>query len=253
MTLTPALEAITSPKLWTNLACALATLVVARGASAQEPPDASAAAESVAIRAATIRGAQVTVLDEPNEFAEGRFLVFLVRTPPRGRSAPTMLACGVSGAGRAMRAACVPVPTPGATGNDATFELTAIDVDDIDEDGVDEATIEVSYLGAWVQPGVGSEFRRLTVLKLTPRPAVVFAVETLRSDMSTDRFTARRVSFSDVDGDGHADALVAQWTCSEPPEADTTQNDANCWRSAALHLWLAAARRWGPPTPRGRR
>lgn len=252
MALTSAPEATTSSKLWTTLACALATLVVARGAPAQEPSDAGAAAESVAVRSATTRGAQVRVLDDPDEFAEGRFLVLLVRTMPRGRVPPALLACGVSGTGRAMRAACLPVPTPGASGNEETFELTAFDVADIDQDGEDEATVEVSYTGAWVRPGVGSEFRRLMVLRLIPRPTVAFAVETLRSDMATDRFTARRVTFTDLDGDGHADALVAQWTCSDPPAADTTRNSATCWRSTAHHRWLPATRRWGPAIPLGR-
>lgn len=253
MAVTSGPEAPTSSKLWTTLACTLAALALARGAPAQEPLDeAGAAAESVAIRTAAIRGAQVTVLDQPNEFAEGRFLVLLVRTTPRGRTPPTVLACGVSGAGRAMRAACQPIPTPSASGDAEMFELTAYDIADIDEDGGDELTVEVSYTGAWVRPGVGSEFRRLAVVKLLPRPTVAFTLETLRSDMATDSFTVRRVTFTDLDGDGHADALVAQWTCSEPPAADTTENSANCWRSTAHHRWLAATRRWGPPNPLGR-
>ena len=178
--------------------------------------------------------------------------MLLVRTMPLGRTPPALLACGVSGAGRAMRAACVPMPTPGASGTDATFELTAFEVADIDQDGADEATIEVSYMGAWVQPDVGTEFRRLTVLRLIPRPLVAFSLETLRTDNATDRFVARRVTFTDLDGDGHADALVAQWTCSEPPAADTTQNSANCWHSTAHHRWMAVTRRWGPAVSLGR-
>jgi len=246
VTLTPALEATTSPKLWTNLACALVALVATRGASAQDPPDTVAAAESVAVRTATIRGAQVTVLDEPNEFAAGRFLVLLVRTVPRGRIPPALLACSVSGAARAMRAACLPIPTPGVSGRDATFELTAYDVADVDQDGEDEATIGVSYTGARVRPGIGTEFHRLTILRLIPRPSVVFAVETLRSDMATDRLAVRRVTFTDLDDDGHPYALVARWTCNAPPAADTTQNPAGCWRSTARHRWLPTTRRWGP-------
>jgi len=241
-----------SSQRWATLAGTLAMLVVASGAPAQEPPDAAAAAESVAIRTATIQGAQVTVIGDPDEFAAGHFLVLLVRTVPRGRTPPALLACGVSGTGRAMRAVCVPIPTPNAAGDAETFELTAYDVADIDQDGGDELTIEVSYTGAWVQPGVGTEFRRLAVLRLLPRPSVAFAVETLRSDMATDRFTIRRVTFTDLDGDGHADALVALWTCSDPPSADTTQNSASCWRSTAHHRWLPATRRWGPPIPLGR-
>ena len=252
MAVTSGSEATTSPKLWTTLACTLAALALASGAPAQELSDTAAAAQRVAIRAATIRGARVRALDDPDEFAEGRFLVLLVRTMPRRRTPPALLACGVSGAGRAMRADCLPVPSPGVAGDGETFELTAFDVADLDQDGEDEATVEVSYTGAWVRPGVGSEFRRLTALRLIPRPTVAFAVETLRSDMATDRFTARRVTFTDLDGDGHADALVAQWTCSEPPAADTTQNSANCWRSTAHHRWLPAIRRWGPAIPLGR-
>jgi hypothetical protein len=151
-----------------------------------------------------------------------------------------------------MRAACVPIPTPNAAGDAETFEVTAFDVSDLDGDREAEVAVEVSYTGAWVQPGVGSEFRRLTVLRLIPRPTVLFAVETLRLDMATDRFTVRRVTFTDLNGDSHPDALVALWTCSEPPTADTTQNDATCWRSTAYHRWLAATRRWSPAIPLGR-
>jgi len=246
------LEANTLSKPWTTLVCVLAALVVARGAPAQEPPDAGAAAERVAIRTATIRGDQVRVLDDPHQFAPGRFLVLLVRTQPGGRIPPALLACGVSGTGLTMRAACVPIPTPNAAGDAETFEVTAFDVADTDQDGEDEATVEVSYVGAWVEPGVGTEFRRLTVLRLIPRPAVVFAVETLQLDMATNRFAVRRVTFTDLDGDSHPDALVALWTCSDPPAADTTQNSATCWHSTAHHRWLAATRRWGPAIPLGR-
>ena len=247
----PAPEETTSPKQWTTFACGLAALAAARGARAQEPPDTAAAAESVAVRRATVRGAQVRVLDDPDEFAEGRFLVLLVRSMAQGRTPPALLACVVSGAGSAMKAVCVPVPTPGAAGDGETFELTAFDVADIDQDGQDEARIEVSYVGAWVRPGVGSEFHRLSVLRLAPRPTVAFALETLRSDMATDRFVARRVIFTDLNGDGHPDALVAQWTCSEPPAADSTLYRGNCWRSTEQHRWLAATRRWGPAIPLG--
>ena len=248
-------EVATRPKIWTTLACtlaALAALALARAAPAQEPPDAGAAAESVAVRAATLRGRQVTVIGDPEEFAPGRFLVLLVRTQPGGRIPPALLACGVSGTGRTMRAACVPIPTPNAAGDAETFEVTAFDVMDLDGDRETELAVEVSYTGAWVQPGVGSEFRRLTVLRLIPRPSVLFAVETLRLEMATDRFTVRRVSFTDLDGDSHPDALVALWTCSDPPAADTTQNSASCWASTAYHRWLAATRRWSPAIPLGR-
>jgi hypothetical protein len=178
-------------------------------------------AESVAVRAVQARSsADVYLLEEARQVEPDLWVAVVARVPV-GRLAPTLHACTVAGRWPELTPACVLLPTPLVAQSDEPFATDSFSVGDMDGDGEHELRITVNYQGAYVRPGVGSDFDRLFVVDLVRRPRVVFAMEIRRYTETTGRTIKRPVVFRDVDNDGHEDALVEESICTDADSGET--------------------------------
>lgn len=216
-------------------------LLVAAPCAAQEVPGAFPVADSAAVTALRPSRATDVFILEPARAIGTALVALLVRVPTNSRLAPSLHACTVTGS-EPGRAACTVLPTPSVGPSDNPYNVDSIAADDVDSDGEPELRVAISYQGAWVRLGVGSDFRYLYVVDLVPSARVALALETHRYTMISDRAVDRTVTFRDLNGDGHPDAVVEENACSdstaEPPA------ESHCRRNTRQYLWNRVSDSW---------
>lgn len=217
-------------------------LLVAAPCAAQEVHGAFPVADSAAVTALRPSRATDVFILEPARAIGTALVALLVRVPTNSRLAPSLHACTVTGSEPA-HAACTVLPTPSVESpSTVPYNVDSIAADDVDSDGEPEFRVAISYQGAWVRPGVGSDFRYLYVVDLVPSARVALALETHRYTMISDRAVDRTVTFRDLNGDGHPDAVVEENACSdstaEPPA------ESHCRRDTRQYLWNRVSDSW---------
>ena len=228
-----------------GLGAAALLLAGATPGSSQSP---AALADSLIRRALTTSTAgYISFQDDAQQWDEGRFFNFAKRSTGPDEPGARLLACLVRVEPRVQAPVCIAVPLLGLDPQ-ATVDMIDVsdfDIDDLDQDGEPEATMEVRYTGALPRGfsgGETDEHTRLLVFDATPALHLALSEPIrLQSYTSRSRNLEAEVEFTDVNGDGHTDIVLSGRSCAPRTPGE------GCQPLRRQLLWTRATDAWRAP------